>query len=93
MSTRREGPYARLGRRRRRPREPGDGGESLIASLRAALDRQLSDAADIRDVETLERALAAYAVEVSATIIASADYAVRAASAASAVASGRRGCG
>jgi TetR/AcrR family transcriptional repressor of mexJK operon len=52
-----------------------DGGESLIASLRTALDRHLSDAADIRDIETLERALAAFAVDVGVTIIASADYA------------------
>jgi TetR/AcrR family transcriptional regulator, mexJK operon transcriptional repressor len=52
-----------------------DGGESLIASLRKALDRHLSDAQDIRDTETLERALAAFAVEVGVTIIGSADYA------------------
>jgi TetR/AcrR family transcriptional regulator, mexJK operon transcriptional repressor len=52
-----------------------DGGESLLASLRKALDRHLSDAAGIRDIETLERALAAFAIEVGVTIIASSDYA------------------
>jgi TetR/AcrR family transcriptional repressor of mexJK operon len=52
-----------------------DAGESLIVSLRKALDRHLSDAADIRDIDTLERALAAFAVEVGVTIIASSDYA------------------
>lgn len=53
-----------------------DAGESLIASLRQAISRHLSDDADIPDVASLERALAAFAVEVGTTVIASSDYAV-----------------
>jgi TetR/AcrR family transcriptional regulator, mexJK operon transcriptional repressor len=52
-----------------------DAGESLLVSLRAAIDRHLSDDDAIRDAETLERALAAFAVELATTVIASSDYA------------------
>lgn len=52
-----------------------DAGESLLVSLRAAIDRHLSGDEAIRDAETLERALAAFAVELATTVIASSDYA------------------
>ncbi|WP_129843262.1 TetR/AcrR family transcriptional regulator [Streptomyces sp. RFCAC02] len=52
-----------------------DAGTSLLASLRAALDRHLSDAAPIGDLPALEDALTAFAVELGTTVIGSADYA------------------
>lgn len=52
-----------------------DAGESLLASLRQAIDEHLSDEADIRDTSDLERALTDFAVQVGVSMLASSDYA------------------
>lgn len=49
--------------------------ESLLASVRAAIDQHLSDDAPIETVEQLEAALAAFSLEIGITVVASADYA------------------
>ncbi|GAA4180042.1 TetR/AcrR family transcriptional regulator [Gryllotalpicola koreensis] len=50
-------------------------GESLVRTLRGALDAHLSDAAEIADVAGLERALVDFAIELGASMIGSSDYA------------------
>ncbi len=50
-------------------------GESLLRSLQAALAEHLSDDRPIRTADDLERALAAFAIEIGTTVIGSADYA------------------
>jgi TetR/AcrR family transcriptional repressor of mexJK operon len=50
-------------------------GESVLASMRQAIDGHLSDAADIHDTAHLERALADFAVQLGVSMLASSDYA------------------
>ncbi len=50
-------------------------GESLLASLRRAIDEHLSDAADIHDTAGLERALTDFAVQIGVSLLGSSDYA------------------
>ena len=52
-----------------------DAGESLVASLRTALDTHLSDEADISDTAALEGALTEFAVEIGSSMLGSSDYA------------------
>lgn len=49
--------------------------ESLLASLKGAVNGHLSDDLPIRTAEDLERALVAFVVEISTTLVTSDDYA------------------
>ncbi|GER98083.1 hypothetical protein Acor_01450 [Acrocarpospora corrugata] len=52
-----------------------DASESMIASVRRALDEHLADGAGITTVPQLEKALTAFAIDLGTTIVGSADYA------------------
>jgi len=52
-----------------------DAGESLVASLRTALDTHLSDTAEIDDTAALERAFTGFAIEIGSSMFGSSDYA------------------
>lgn len=52
-----------------------DAGEAALATLHQMIDRRLSDAATVRDVSELERALTAFAADLGSSLLASSDYA------------------
>jgi TetR/AcrR family transcriptional repressor of mexJK operon len=51
-----------------------DAGESLLVTLRRAIDDHLADDAGIEDVTALERALTDFACELGTSMLASSDY-------------------